>query len=805
MIISKKINLGVTLLIASLIVSPLFFTVKSKKSYFEPETHPGYGEQFYQIKQNENGEIPRGLWKQWDAQTPKFHSKIDFFKEVKELGPSNIGGRTRALIVDAANANHFIAGGVSGGIWNSYDAGKTWIPVDDAASTLSVTGITQNPFNPNEIYYSTGERSTGVYINYDGNGIFKSEDGGKSFFQIEGSDITAFDKTWDIAYSQTDSNTFYVASITGGLFRSTDKGKTFKQIFNTASEACDVDPMPNGRVYIAGGKKGIYYFDEADDITVQKFNIPVSSFNRCLVAASESDSNIIYAAFANTAGDGIIGIYKSIDYGENWAATTMPVSSISYDFTWYCFTLGVHPTNPDFVICAAQDPGYSSNGGQSWGRMKNGHADYHNVTFIPNSNDFLMLCDGGIYKLNTATVTSKVIDLNYSYNVTQFYSGFYSPTGDEVVAGAQDNWTTMNNNGGSSFSQILSGDGAFNAIDNTGEILYASSQNGNLRRSSNGTWFNIYNSLAATVGTQDFWFINPFEINPTDGMQVYFPTKKYLARSINGGNNWQLLTNQIAGSVFSVGMTPEDNPTLYFGGYSSILYRINNAKTATTGSEFRMYTLSPANAKGGFIGNIEIDPDTNSTIYLAMSNISTLPRIWKVRNANTSNPEWVDISGNLPQSLPVNWIEVDPANTENIMIATDYGLYVTGDGGKFWYKEESIPNVYISMIRLRESDRRLYIFTYGRGAWIAQLKDEVVKVDQIVNKNPVVYPNPSKDVISISNIDVQKVQIFNLKGVKVSENKAANSIDVSSLTEGIYFIRIMDRNGKETTTKFVKN
>ncbi|MCH7859259.1 MAG: hypothetical protein IID14_06115, partial [Candidatus Marinimicrobia bacterium] len=43
-----------------------------------------------------------------------------------ERGPNNIGGRTRALAIDAANPTRLLAGGVSGGMWLSTDGGSSW-------------------------------------------------------------------------------------------------------------------------------------------------------------------------------------------------------------------------------------------------------------------------------------------------------------------------------------------------------------------------------------------------------------------------------------------------------------------------------------------------------------------------------------------------------------------------------------------------------------------------------------------------------------------------------------------------------
>ena len=37
----------------------------------------------------------------------------------EEMGPDNVGGRTRAILFDNSNPNVIISGGVSGGIWRS--------------------------------------------------------------------------------------------------------------------------------------------------------------------------------------------------------------------------------------------------------------------------------------------------------------------------------------------------------------------------------------------------------------------------------------------------------------------------------------------------------------------------------------------------------------------------------------------------------------------------------------------------------------------------------------------------------------
>ncbi|MBX2821347.1 MAG: hypothetical protein KTR29_16755, partial [Rhodothermaceae bacterium] len=62
-----------------------------------------------------------------------------------EVGPSDVGGRTRALAIDLDNPDRMIAGGVSGGLWESTNNGLNWSPLNQEGGNLSVTYIAQDP------------------------------------------------------------------------------------------------------------------------------------------------------------------------------------------------------------------------------------------------------------------------------------------------------------------------------------------------------------------------------------------------------------------------------------------------------------------------------------------------------------------------------------------------------------------------------------------------------------------------------------------------------------------------------------
>lgn len=68
-----------------------------------------------------------------------------------------------------------------------------------------------------------------------------------------------------------------------------------------------------------------------------------------------------------------------------------------------------------------------------------------------------------------------------------------------------------------------------------------------------------------------------------------------------------------------------------------------------------------------------------------------------------------------------------------------------------------------------------------------------------------IYPNPTTDFINIqSNFDINSVEIYSLHGQKVLLVENKKRIDISSLSEGIYFLKLKTVKG-EITKKVVKH
>ena len=76
-------------------------------------------------------------------------------------------------------------------------------------------------------------------------------------------------------------------------------------------------------------------------------------------------------------------------------------------------------------------------------------------------------------------------------------------------------------------------------------------------------------------------------------------------------------------------------------------------------------------------------------------------------------------------------------------------------------------------------------------------------IEENLAANFEVYPNPMNNTLYI-NGDVQNVTIFNAVGQQVMFVESRNEINVEDLSEGLYFVRISDKNGNSMVKKIVK-
>ena len=67
-----------------------------------------------------------------------------------------------------------------------------------------------------------------------------------------------------------------------------------------------------------------------------------------------------------------------------------------------------------------------------------------------------------------------------------------------------------------------------------------------------------------------------------------------------------------------------------------------------------------------------------------------------------------------------------------------------------------------------------------------------------------VYPNPAKYNVVINNIEPAEVQVYNALGQLVKTVRESNEIDLGGLVDGVYLLRITDKEGNTFSERIVK-
>ena len=81
---------------------------------------------------------------------------------------------------------------------------------------------------------------------------------------------------------------------------------------------------------------------------------------------------------------------------------------------------------------------------------------------------------------------------------------------------------------------------------------------------------------------------------------------------------------------------------------------------------------------------------------------------------------------------------------------------------------------------------------------------EVLSVPSNLNSAPVVFPNPTRSILNITGEGpLFNVSIFNVAGQKLIDKRKVNQVNVSTLSPGVYFIKI-NQNSNEYILKFLK-
>jgi uncharacterized membrane protein YgcG len=108
-----------------------------------------------------------------------------------------------------------------------------------------------------------------------------------------------------------------------------------------------------------------------------------------------------------------------------------------------------------------------------------------------------------------------------------------------------------------------------------------------------------------------------------------------------------------------------------------------------------------------------------NTVYAAFDGHKTedfKPYLLKSTDAGKT---WTSVAGNLPDNGPVLAIAEDPVNANLIFVGTEYGLFMTMNGGAQWTRiRNGLPTIAVRDLHIQKPMGDLVIGTFGRSIWI---------------------------------------------------------------------------------------
>lgn len=451
----------------------------------------------------------------------------------KELGPDNIGGRTRSVLIDHTDQDIIWSGGVTGGLYKSTWKGNLWERVDNFPGNQFISSLAQDA--DGNVYVATGSISEGS--NWRGNGLYVTPDGGESWELVPDSDdFTIINRVRGTRYS----NKIFFTAATGGLKEYTYGGTVIDVPNYPANTARTLEISSDGEVLVCGDNNHKTYvsLDAGDTWEDRSGNNPgelsTTGIGRIEYAISTPKSDGTYSIYASTVSGGFGGSnnqgqWISIDNGVTWhkhtPATAAGIENGVIDFrdqgSWNN-TVTFDPTDPSRAIIGGIDlhewqqtinnpPSGGWNKISLWFSNPTSpiyvHADNHILKWN-DANELFIGNDGGI-QIST-DLAQTFYPANRGYNITQFFKISYDRKG-AVVGGTQDNGCLYNDYSNSTFQEfkrVTGGDGFSTAISFFNpNVMITSSQYNNIRRSGDGgvtfTGFtplwpsNVYNPVGS--------------------------------------------------------------------------------------------------------------------------------------------------------------------------------------------------------------------------------------------------------------------------------------------------------------------
>jgi photosystem II stability/assembly factor-like uncharacterized protein len=702
---------------------------------------------------------------------------------VRNIGSAAMSGRISAVAGtrEPSGKITLFVGAASGGVWKSDDGGTRYRPVFDEQPVQSIGAVALDPKNTRNVWVGTGESWTRNSVSI-GNGVYKSTDGGETWIHV-GLDkservakIAVSPKSSDTVFAAV-PGALWSDSPDRGLYKTTDAGKTWTQILkgpNLSTGCTDIAIDPTnpdvmfasmwdfrrrGWEYRSGGESptapsasGLFRSTDGGttwtEITTDgNKGFPKKPYGRIAVAIAPSNAKRVYAFVESPES----ALFVSDDGGITWDKRDKSNWMVWRPF--YFANLIVDPKNPDRVFKTDGALILSEDAGRSFavmGGFQGMHGDAHDV-WIDSTNPQTVFSgdDGGMwYSYNGGSKWWKGENLP----VSQFYHVSVDDNDPyRVYGGLQDNSSWVGESqypGGIANSQwenMYGGDGFWMFPDPADpDYLYAEYQGGNVGR------VNRYTHEARNIQPRPnykeklrFNWNTPIALSPNEKGTIYIGAQ-FLFRSRDHGQTWDrispdLTTNdpekqkqeqsggvtvdnssaEMHTTIYSISESPKDKSLIWVGTDDG-----NLQLTRDGGKTWNNVVGNiPGLPKNSWVNWVQASNFDAATAYAAFDRHTfgdMAPYVFKTTDYGKTWTPLVTPEESRGVRGYAHVIKEDLIKPNLLFLGTEFGLYVSIDGGKNWaqFKANHFPAVAVRDLAIQPRENDLILATHGRGIWI---------------------------------------------------------------------------------------
>ncbi|MBP6447616.1 MAG: hypothetical protein KA341_12505 [Saprospiraceae bacterium] len=685
--------------------------------------------------------------------------------KARQIGPAVMSGRVVDLEAHPKDSKIFYVAAAGGGVWQTNNAGITFNPIFDK-HTQCIGAIALDPSDPDKtIWVGSGETWTRNSVSV-GDGIYKSKDGGQNWSNMG---LAKSERISNIIVHPKNSNEVYVGVLGAlwgdsedrGVYKTNDGGKTWNKIFfinnTTGCSELVMDPTNPDIMYAAfwefrrtgysfnsGGTNSALYKSLDGGKTWNKIHngFPSGKLGRITVAIAPSKPSIVYAVLETEKSEDK-GLYRSEDAGASWKKLNGDFELVIRPF--YFSRIVIDPKNPDIILKAGLQGYISKDGGKTFRSIGGGiHSDFHDFIFDPHdSNKIVVGTDGGVYRSwdgGSVWEMVKGLPLSQFYHVSTDNRKPYW-----VYGGLQDNgsWVGPSKRPGgiknSDWISVGYGDG-FRVYPHP---LDPNTVYSEMQGAENIWRVDVAKSQAKTIKpyAEDGDPKLRFNWNAPLTTSLHFPDRVYVGSqfihvSDDRGETWRKLSPDLTTNdptkqmqeesgglsadnsgaenhctVFTINESPIDKNVIWAGTDDG------NVQVTTDGG--KSWTNVTSNIKGVpkntwtyFIEPSNFDVNTAFVVFDGHTQNDMKPYVMKTTDLGKS---WSSV---VNSQIPIfaRCIKEDPKNKNLLYLGTEFGLYVTVDGGQNWAKfENNMPPVAVHYLAIQQTENALVMATHGRG------------------------------------------------------------------------------------------